>query len=178
MRAVLLPVLFMLPLVAASARVQTEAETMAKPRTQEAIALMMDFAHRTGLTSGQPPRRYLWTDAFAVCNLLGLAGETGQDRYRELALRLVDRVHLTLGRHRQDDPRTGWISGLGEREGKVHPTRGGLRIGKELPERRPDEPFDERLEWDRDGQYFHYLTAPPSPTRPRAPDASTGCTGR
>ena len=20
------------------------------------------------------------------------------------------------------------------------------------------EPFDERLEWDRDGQYFHYLT--------------------
>src|SRR5262249_3724279 len=27
-----------------------------------------------------------------------------------------------------------------------------------LPERTPDEPFDQRLEWDRDGQYFHYLT--------------------
>jgi hypothetical protein len=33
-----------------------------------------------------------------------------------------------------------------------------LRIGKSLPERKPDEPIDERLEWDRDGQYFHYLT--------------------
>ena len=32
------------------------------------------------------------------------------------------------------------------------------RIGKPLPERGPDEPLDERLEWDRDGQYFHYLT--------------------
>ncbi len=27
-----------------------------------------------------------------------------------------------------------------------------------MPERGPDEPFDEQLEWDRDGQYFHYLT--------------------
>jgi hypothetical protein len=52
----------------------------------------------------------------------------------------------------------GWISGLSEREGELHPTRGGLRIGKRLPERRRDEPFDERLEWERDGQYFHYLT--------------------
>jgi len=34
------------------------------------------------------------------------------------------------------------------------PTRGGLRIGKDLPERGPRAPFDERLEWDRDGQYF------------------------
>jgi hypothetical protein len=35
---------------------------------------------------------------------------------------------------------------------------GGLRIGKGLPERQADEPMDERLEWERDGQYFHYLT--------------------
>jgi hypothetical protein len=27
-----------------------------------------------------------------------------------------------------------------------------------MNERRPDEPLDDRLEWDRDGQYFHYLT--------------------
>jgi len=27
-----------------------------------------------------------------------------------------------------------------------------------MKERRPEEPFDERLEWDRDGQYYHYLT--------------------
>ena len=63
-----------------------------------------------------------------------------------------------LGRHRADDSRAGWISGLGEHEGEAHPTRGGLRIGKPLPERRPEEPFDEQLEWERDGQYFHYLT--------------------
>lgn len=27
-----------------------------------------------------------------------------------------------------------------------------------MNERNPDEPFDERLEWGRDGQYYHYLT--------------------
>ena len=124
-----------------------------------AAALMGAFAERTGLGSGPPSsRRYLWTDAFAVCNLLGLARETGERRWAELALLLVDEVHRVLGRHRPDDVRTGWISGLGEREGASHPTRGGLRIGKPLPERRADEPFDERLEWERDGQYFHYLT--------------------
>jgi hypothetical protein len=67
-------------------------------------------------------------------------------------------VHHTLGRHRDDDSRTGWISGLSEREGEGHPTRGGVRIGKGLPERWPDQTFDERMEWDHDGQYFHYLT--------------------
>jgi hypothetical protein len=35
---------------------------------------------------------------------------------------------------------------------------GGLRIGKPLKERGANEPIDESLEWDRDGQYFHYLT--------------------
>ena len=131
---------------------------MPDPRTQEAVALMTSFAARTGLASEHPKQRYLWTDAFAVCNFLGLARLTGEQRYTELALRLVDQVHHTLGRHRSDDPRTGWISGLGERDGEAHPTRGGLRIGKKLPERGPSEPFDEALEWDRDGQYFHYLT--------------------
>jgi hypothetical protein len=123
-----------------------------------AASLMAAFADRTGLTSGAPERRYLWTDAFAVCSLLELARRTGDRDHTGLALLLADRVHHVLGRHRADGPRTGWISGLGEREGEAHPTRGGLRIGKKLPERRPDEPFDEELEWDRDGQYFHYLT--------------------
>jgi len=131
---------------------------MPNPETAEAMALMQAFAERTGLTAGRPPRRYLWTDAFAVCNFLGLAQATGEERYTKLALRLVDQVHHTLGRHRIDDPRSGWLSGLNEHDGERHPTRGGLRIGKGLPERGPDEPFDERLEWDRDGQYFHYLT--------------------
>ena len=131
---------------------------MHDPHTVEAVELMLDFARRTGLDSDRQQRRYLWTDAFAVCNFLSLAHATGEQRYTELALRLVDQVHHTLGRLRADDTRSGWISGLNEREGESHPTRGGLRIGKSLPERSTDEPFDERLEWERDGQYFHYLS--------------------
>lgn len=127
-------------------------------RTAQAAALMLAFAGRTGLADGRAPRRYLWTDAFAVCNFLELARATGLRRYRDLALRLVEQVHRTLGRHRADDARRGWLSGLSAAEGASHPTRGGLRIGKPLPERAPGEPFDAGLEWERDGQYFHYLT--------------------
>lgn len=123
-----------------------------------AAELMAEFAARTGLTGDAPPRRYLWTDAFAVCNFLGLARATAEARYTALALALVEQVHRVLGRHRDDDPRVGWISGLDEREGEQHPTCGGLRIGKPWPERAADQPFDEALEWERDGQYFHYLT--------------------
>lgn len=125
---------------------------------RDACELMERFAERTGLTSERPKRRYLWTDAFAVCNFLGLAQVTGESRYTDLALRLVDQVHHVLGAHRADDPRTGWISGLSKGEGEAHPTQGGLRIGKELPERGIADSFDEQLEWQRDGQYFHYLT--------------------
>ena len=95
-----------------------------------ARALMSSFATRTGLDSARPPRRYLWTDAFAVTNFLAL-GDVAS------ALRLVDAVHAELGRGA---------------------TGGGLRIGKPLPERGRDETYDSRLEWERDGQYFHYLT--------------------
>jgi len=127
-------------------------------RQHEAIELMTRFADRTGLTSERTAQRYLWTDAFAVCNWLSLDRATGDRAYSELALRLVEQVHRTLGRHRPDDARRGWISGLPDSEAEAHPTRGGLRIGKPLPERRLGELLDERLEWDRDGQYFHYLT--------------------
>jgi hypothetical protein len=123
------------------------------------LELMREFAMLTGLSpASEAPRRYLWTDAFALCNFLELYARTGEDEYLHLALRLVDQVHNTLGRHRQDDPRTGWISGLGEAEGERHPTMGGLRIGKAMNERKPSEAYDDRLEWDRDGQYYHYLT--------------------
>ena len=100
----------------------------------QALDLMMRFAERTGVGGDAPQRRYLWTDAFAVCNFLALGRE-------DLALRLVELVHRTLGQ------------GTAE-----HPTQRGLRIGKPMPERGPSEPFDEALEWERDGQYFHYLT--------------------
>ena len=121
--------------------------------------IMLEFSQLTGLSgSGKPPKRYLWTDAFAVCNYLELYRQTREEEFRDLALRLVAQVHQILGRHRPDDSRTGWISGLGEEEGLRHPTLGGLRIGKRLPERRSVEAYDAELEWERDGQYFHYLT--------------------
>jgi len=116
------------------------------------------FARDTGLVGDAPPRRYLWTDAFAVCLYLGLYRLTGRPHDRELALRLVEQVHHVLGRHRPDDARAGWISGLSEAEGERHPTAGGLRIGKKLPERSVGERYDPHAEWDRDGQYYHYLT--------------------
>ena len=121
--------------------------------------IMLDFARLTGLEPANPhPQRYLWTDAFAVCNYIELFSRTGDATFWDLGLRLVGQVHQTLGRHRDDDPRCGWISGLGEKEGEEHQTIGGLRIGKQLNERGPHDPPDERLEWDRDGQYYHYLT--------------------
>jgi hypothetical protein len=130
----------------------------ATARDRLARRLMDEFAEATGLSGGRPARRYLWTDAFAVCNFLGLHRQSGEGRYLDLALRLVDQVHHVLGRYRPDDVRQGWIGGRAEDEGERHPTRGGLRIGKPLPERAPGDPYDARLEWDRDGQYFHYLT--------------------
>ncbi len=89
--------------------------------------IMLEFAELTGLASARKaPQRYLWTDAFALCNFLELYSQTSDEQYKQPALRLVDQVHRVLGRHRDDDPRNGWISGLDEREGELHPTRGGL----------------------------------------------------
>ena len=123
------------------------------------IRIMKEFASNTGLSPATlSPRRYLWTDAFAVCNFLGLHRQTGDGAYEALAVQLMEQVHNTLGRHRSDDAHKGWISGLGEEEGKLHPTAGGLRIGKKNQERALGDTYDDNLEWDRDGQYFHYVT--------------------
>ncbi len=111
--------------------------------------LMNEFADKTGLTSQKNPKRYLWTDSFGVCNYLGFYESLKKSQYLDLALKLVDQVHEILGQHHTDE---------NEKEAKLHPTINGLRIGKPLPQRREDEPFDETLEWERDGQYFHYLT--------------------
>lgn len=121
--------------------------------------IMKHFASSTGLSDlSREPRRYLWTDAFAVCNYLGLYRQTGTHEFLELALRLVTQVHQILGKHRSDSQLSGWLSGLSEEEAQQHPTRGGLRIGKKLNERHVHAPADESREWDMDGQYFHYLT--------------------
>ena len=128
-------------------------------RTEVAQDLMLQFAASTGLSPPtMQPRRYLWTDAFAVCNFLALWKASRDIRFRDLAILLVEQVHGTLGRHRADDQRRGWISGLHEADGSSHPTAGGLRIGKKFPERPASEPYDPDLEWERDGQYLHYLT--------------------
>ena len=127
--------------------------------TEAAERLMESFAERTGLADGgDPRRRYLWTDACAVEAFIGLHRRTGIRLHLDRAIRTAELVHQVLGRHRPDDGRTGWISGLDEAAGALRPTAGGLRIGKPLPERARGVPYDERLEWDRDGQYFHYLT--------------------
>ena len=139
--------------------VQSEVRARDGNAFDEAQRIMSAFADHTGLASTSvAPRRYLWTDAFAVCNYLDLYRWSGDIGQKNLALQLVDQVHHVLGRHRPDDHRTGWISGLGDVDGERRPTSGGLRIGKPLPERQVGEPEGDRLEWERDGQYFHYLT--------------------
>eukprot|EP01094_Clydonella_sp_ATCC50884_P007686 TRINITY_DN16918_c0_g1_i1.p1 TRINITY_DN16918_c0_g1~~TRINITY_DN16918_c0_g1_i1.p1 ORF type:complete len:364 (-),score=45.49 TRINITY_DN16918_c0_g1_i1:128-1150(-) len=93
-------------------------------------------------------RRYLWTDAFAVMNLL-MVGE------HEAAVRHIECVHASLAHHRDDaTPHAGeWLPGASAE----HPTSGGMRIGKPLRDRQSHEPMDEEEEWERDGQYFHYI---------------------
>ena len=124
---------------------------------QTAEFIMNEFASKTGLKDlSKPSERYLWTDAFAVCNFLELYCQTKDERYKEMSLLLVDSVHSSLGHYHNGDNRKGWISGLSN--GDTHPTIGGLRIGKKIPERAPGEAYDKMKEWDRDGQYFNYLT--------------------
>jgi hypothetical protein len=137
----------------------------AAAKRQTAMELMNKFASRTGLLRSYDDslsHRYLWTDSFAVCNFLGFAATEDQHRdgYELLALDTVASVHGSLGRFRADDlERHGqWLSGLPEEEGKKHPTGRGLRIGKKLPEGSVSDPVDANTEWDKDGQYFHYLT--------------------
>ncbi|KAJ6102204.1 hypothetical protein N7486_004631 [Penicillium sp. IBT 16267x] len=100
------------------------------------------------LKSGGHRGRYLWTDAFGVINLLTMHHEycraSGEnvydDRYTQLARRLIETVHDVLGRTRD---------GLSRLPGATesNPLGGGLRIGK----------IDEHGS-DGDGQYHHYLT--------------------
>lgn len=158
---------------------------LTQDRFKHAQTLLDAYLERTGITADGDPdkrnRRYLWTDAFAVLCCLGCHHALHHPCYREIALTVIEAVHDVLGHHREDDPRRGWISGLNEREGRMHPTARGLRIGKPLPEK-PREPppihtifpegflhglFRETasstpppadpMEGERDGQYFHYL---------------------
>lgn len=88
---------------------------MVKPLTHnkkilKALELMENFAGSTGLLGekGNPHRRYLWTDAFAVQTFFRLNHKTGEEKFRHLALKLIDEVHGNLGKYREDDDRSGW----------------------------------------------------------------------
>ena len=120
--------------------------------------LMLDFAERSGLTGSQAPDRYLWTDAFAVCNFLALYRAHDDAAYLSLAKKLIEEVHEVLGRYAPGSGKEGYLSGLPPEEAALHPTLGGLRIGKKEAERPEGAAYDPEKEWDRDGQYFHYLT--------------------
>jgi len=67
--------------------------------------------------------RYLWTDAYGVCNFLTLYRETNEKQYLEQADALITNVHDVLGRNRSGTNRLGNAT-------DEYPTRGGLRIGK------------------------------------------------
>lgn len=126
-------------------------------RVGTARRLLDAYERRTGVAEGDgeaAARRYLWTDALAVSAEIRLSRHLPEADRSSRASRLATLVHDVLGSHRADDPRSGRLPGADD----AHPTAGGLRIGKPLLERLPGEPFDERLEWERDGQYFHYLT--------------------
>jgi hypothetical protein len=110
------------------------------------IKLKTDLSLDTKLWKPKPYKdnksRYLWTDAFGVCNFITLYYETSEPRYLDFADALIEDVHQVLGRERDPPHRR-----LGKATDE-HPLLGGLRIGKIDPENMPDG----------DGQYFHYLT--------------------
>ena len=81
-------------------------EMMSETPSAIAARLMSEFAQRTGLSpAAASPRRYLWTDAFAVCNFLELSEHTGDQQYRRCAKELIDQGHPELGRYRSDNVR-------------------------------------------------------------------------
>ena len=120
-----------------------------------AIATQLSTAINSSATQ---PRRYLWTDAFAVCNYLSLYRQSATPFFLQQALQLVSQVHQVLGQERKDSGHKGWLSGLNDDQAQLHPTIAGLRIGKALNQRSEDDPVNDVLEWQQDGQYFHYLT--------------------
>ena len=53
-----------------------------------AARLMVEFGRRTGLISAiEHPDRYIWTDAFAVCNFLELFACTGDRNTKNMRSR-------------------------------------------------------------------------------------------
>ena len=119
---------------------------------------MLRFAQKTGLAPGSgSPVRYLWTDAYAVCNFLELHRRTNDGNYLKSATDLVGQVHETLAGTVKMTAGKGGSAGCRKRKAVFTLQQAGLRIGKTRPDRRQHVSADADLEWDRDGQYFHDL---------------------
>uniref|UniRef100_A0A914P600 Uncharacterized protein n=1 Tax=Panagrolaimus davidi TaxID=227884 RepID=A0A914P600_9BILA len=109
---------------------------------------VMDHVYGKYSTSWKPKPfkksqpRYLWTDAFGVCNYLTLFKETKNQNFLKQASILIDEVHNILGKSRDGSKRLSNST-------DEHPLNGGLRIGK---------PENEGAGMSADGQYFHYIT--------------------
>src|SRR2546423_9972407 len=72
--------------------------TAPENETATAARLVAEFGGRTGLTPAAPhPRRYLWTDAFAVLNFLELHARTGDESNRRFGDR-IDRPGASCAR--------------------------------------------------------------------------------
>ncbi len=103
--------------------------------------------------------RYLWTDAFA----LATSRSSGRSTFRRRLPRARVRARQSAFTTRSAASATTTLAGDGsagstrQRAGCTR-ARGGLRIGKRFPERGPRAMFEPELEWERDGQYFHYLS--------------------
>jgi len=77
---------------------------MDSERVRFACELLLEHARRTGLVGDAiAPKRYLLTDAFAVCTWLEIHRLTGSEAALANASKLVEQVHAVLGRHRADD---------------------------------------------------------------------------
>jgi hypothetical protein len=70
---------------------------MALQAVADASTIMAGFTAATALSdTARTPRRYLWTDAFAVCNFLELYRQTGEARYQRWALELARASHAAF----------------------------------------------------------------------------------
>ncbi len=154
----------------------TQEPTMTEEhRIALASELMRSFAERTGIQSGVRQRRYLWTDAFAVCNFLGLARATGDDGDRRLALTLVERVHHTLGRHRTGRRATGLAPWTRRRGGRGAPDPRRAAYRQAAPRARARGAASTQRSRVGSGRAVlplpHPVDARPRPDRSRAPSA-------
>jgi hypothetical protein len=98
-------------------------------RDSEAIVLLEAFARRTGLVDGRESRRYLWTDAIALCTYLALYRRRRDSVLLRRARTLLSQVHGVLGHHAVGPRRGHPLGDVDEASWQQHPTLHGLRIG-------------------------------------------------